>query len=59
MTRTFIEVPTFVRKWQELGLNDNDLRELQNVLLENPKAGAAIQGTGGMRKRHLKQSLNF
>lgn len=50
MTRTFKEVPTFTRKWKELGLTDENLRDLQNILLENPKAGDAIQGTGGIRK---------
>ena len=50
MTRTFIEVPMFMKKWKELGLTDDDLRALQNVLLKNPKAGDTIQGTGGMRK---------
>ena len=50
MKRTFIEVPSFTRKWKELGLTDEDLRNLENVLLENPKAGDAIQGTGGIRK---------
>lgn len=50
MNRTFIEVPSFVKKWQELGLTDDDLRQLQKILLENPKTGDTIQGTGGMRK---------
>lgn len=50
MTRTFIEVPMFTKKWKELGLTDDDLRALQNILLENPKIGKAIQGTGGLRK---------
>ena len=50
MKRTFIEVPLFTKKWKELGLTDENLRELQNILLENPKAGDAIQGTGGLRK---------
>ena len=50
MNRTFIEVPTFTKKWHELGLTDEELRNLENVLLENPKAGDAIQGTGGLRK---------
>jgi hypothetical protein len=50
MNRTFIEVPMFIKKWQELGLTDENLRELQNILLENPKAGSVIQGTGGLRK---------
>lgn len=50
MKRTFVEVPLFTKKWKELGLTDENLRELQNILLENPKAGDAIQGTGGIRK---------
>lgn len=47
MTRTFIEVPLFTKKWNELGLTDEDLRNLENTLLENPK------------KELLKQLLNF
>lgn len=50
MTRTFIEVPNFTRKWKDLGLTDDILRALQKELLENPKAGDVIQGTGGLRK---------
>lgn len=50
MNRTFIEVPTFTKKWKELGLTDENLRDLENILLENPKSGNAIQGTGGIRK---------
>lgn len=50
MTRTFKEVPIFTKKWKELGLDDEDLRLLENILLDNPKAGKAIQGTGGLRK---------
>lgn len=50
MKRTFIEVPMFTRKWKELGLTDENLRELENILLENPKSGDIIQGTGGLRK---------
>jgi hypothetical protein len=43
-------VPIFTKKWKELGLTDENLRELENILLENPKAGDVIQGTGGLRK---------
>lgn len=50
MTRTFIEVPIFTNKWKELGLTDENLRELQKLLLDDPKAGDAIKGTGGLRK---------
>ena len=50
MNRTFVEVPLFTRKWKELGLTDENLRDLENILLENPKSGDIIQGTGGIRK---------
>lgn len=40
----------FTKKWISLGLSDDDLRHLQNILIENPKAGAVMQGTGGLRK---------
>lgn len=50
MNRTFIEVPQFTRKWQALGLTDDTLKALQEALLNDPKAGDAIKGTGGIRK---------
>lgn len=50
MNRSFIEVPMFTAKWRELGMTDEDLRELQKVLLQNPKKGDSIAGTGGLRK---------
>lgn len=50
MTRSFIELPMFQAKWKNLGLNDNDLRRLQEEILLDPKVGAVMQGTGGVRK---------
>ena len=50
MNRTFVEVPMFKKKWKELGLTDGILRDLQNMLLNDPKSGDVIQGTGGLRK---------
>ncbi len=50
MTRTFIEVPLFTRRWKEIGLNDNDLLRLQIMLLKNPQSGPVMEGTGGIRK---------
>lgn len=50
MKRTFKEVPSFTAKWQALGLDDEDLRTLENILLRDPKTGPAIPGTGGIRK---------
>lgn len=50
MNRTFIEVPQFTKKWQALGLTDDNLKALEEELLNDPKAGDAIKGTGGIRK---------
>ena len=50
MTRSFIELPLFRSKWEGLGLTDADLRRLQVELLADPKVGAVMQGTGGVRK---------
>lgn len=48
--RTFIQTRPFTRSWETLGFTDKDLRRLENQLLQNPKIGAVIQGTGKMRK---------
>ena len=50
MKRTFVELPLFRSKWKDLGLDDNDLRHLQEAILSDPKIGSVMQGTGGIRK---------
>lgn len=50
MTRTFIELPWFMTKWKSLGMDDADLRRLQSELLSDPKVGAVMRSTGGVRK---------
>jgi len=50
MTREFVMMPEFDRQWHKLGLGDNELRQLQETLLENPKTGKVILGTKGLRK---------
>ena len=50
MTRTFVELPIFRARWKEMGLNDEDLKRLQEELLSDPKVGAVMRGTGGVRK---------
>ena len=50
MVRTFYEMKLFTKKWQDLGFTDDELSQLQQVLLENPKAGDVMKGTGGLRK---------
>ena len=50
MTRTFIEVPIFTKRWQEIGLGDEELLTLQIMLLKDPESGPVMEGTGGIRK---------
>lgn len=49
MKLTFFETPAFTRHLQDY-LDDEGYRALQNALLEDPKRGDVIQGTGGFRK---------
>jgi hypothetical protein len=50
MQREFIRTQVFEADWKNAGLNDNDLRELENILLDNPKAGDVIPHLSGGRK---------
>ena len=50
MTRKFVVIPSFMVKWRNMGLTDEDMRRLEMELLENPKIGAVMKGTGGVRK---------
>jgi len=45
----FFETSVFTRRVTAL-LNDDDYAALQQVLVENPKAGDSIPGSGGLRK---------
>lgn len=50
MTRTFKEMESFTKKWKSLGLNDDDLLVLQELLLKDSKIGDVIPGASGIRK---------
>lgn len=50
MTREFVYMSTFEKQWANVGLTDEELKELEVLLCENPEAGDMIQGTGGLRK---------
>jgi hypothetical protein len=45
ISRKFVMMPEFDHQWRRLGLGDEELRQLQEGLLENPKAGKVLQGT--------------
>ncbi len=46
---TFLETSSFFKQINEL-LNEEEQRQIQMILLEQPDAGAVIRGTGGARK---------
>ena len=54
MTREFIFTASFNNCWKAMGLNDTNLRELEQELLKNPQAGDVIEETGGARKLRIK-----
>ncbi|MBR5799359.1 MAG: addiction module toxin RelE [Lachnospiraceae bacterium] len=50
MTRTFIQTDEFIKNWNALGFNDDDLRRLEYEIMKNPQIGVVIPGTGKLRK---------
>lgn len=47
----FIELPSFTRRWAQLGLDDEgDLSSLQMEILAQPSRGKVVQGTQSLRK---------
>jgi hypothetical protein len=51
----FIELPAFTSRLQALAKDHADevLLDIQNDLLENPKKGPTVAGTGGARKARI------
>ena len=47
---SFIEVRPFTAAWRDLDLDTDDLEALQVLIMCDPKRGAVIEGTGGLRK---------
>ena len=58
MTREFIRTSYFDKYWHAMKLHDDDLRELEIFLMENPGSGDVIQGTGGAVKLRWALSGN-
>ncbi len=54
--RTFVNTNFFDKCWKVLNLDDENLRNLQNELLENPSIGDIIKNIGGVRK--MRWNLN-
>lgn len=50
LSRMFIQTTVFLKEWKRLHFTDKDLRRLEYALLQHPKLGNVIQGTGRLRK---------
>ena len=54
MTRKFVYTSSFRRCWKAMGLDDDSLTALEDMLLLNPQLGDVIEGTGGARKLRIQ-----
>ncbi len=45
-----VQTGLFLRKWSGLGLDDDDLFNLEVEILKGPERHPIIKGTGGVRK---------
>jgi len=54
MTREFVHTKPFRNTWNAMGLDDDDLKQLEEILLQNPQRGDVIPGTGGARKLRIR-----
>lgn len=54
MKREFVLTEWFDKYWTALGMTDEELRRLQNILLSDPRIGAVIPHTGGARKVRIE-----
>lgn len=50
MTREFVRLSEFEKQSKHIGLDENDIRDIELTLLANPAIGDLIKGTGGIRK---------
>lgn len=50
MTREFVRLFEFEKNCKYIGLGEDDVREIENRIIENPTIGYMIRGTGGIRK---------
>ncbi|MBQ9009347.1 MAG: type II toxin-antitoxin system RelE/ParE family toxin [Clostridia bacterium] len=54
MSREFVYTEPFRKCWKAMGLSEDDLKKLEDILLENPQLGDVIEGTGGARKMRFR-----
>ncbi len=58
MIRTFIQTGEFSRNWDRLGFDDEDLRQLELDIMNNPDKYPVMKGTGGLRKARIALGEN-
>ena len=58
MNRLFVYTEPFRNCWKAMGLSDDDLLSLEKLLLDNPRKGDVIEGTGGARKLRIQLNDN-
>ena len=46
----FVSIGSFDRRWNSLGLDDDDLRALEMLIQAGPDVPPLVAGTGGLRK---------
>jgi hypothetical protein len=46
----FVHMRSFSRRWEDLGLSDEDLQILEVAIMAKPQGGVVIPGAGGLRK---------
>ena len=54
MTRLFVYTEPFRKCWKAMGLEDESLKDIEEILLENPRRGDVIEGSGGARKLRIQ-----
>lgn len=54
MTREFIYTQPFRKSWAAMGLGEEELAALEEILLSQPEIGDVIEGTGGARKMRIQ-----
>jgi len=51
--RTIVKLKEFEKQCEYLGLDDEDMRQIENIVMCNTTIGKIIQGTGGARKMRI------
>ena len=50
MTREFVRLPEFEKQCKQIGLDEDSVKSIEDVLLSNPSIGDIMRRTGGIRK---------